>query len=100
MNTIRLYPCKFTCALWLLILSAAIQTRANAQEQQQKPFMEPSEMPHKTKVRLMVEAHPNQNGRWDTLPFDMPINPVHVAMMHTGKVLIVSGSGNDPDNKQ
>ena len=56
-------------------------------------------MPHKTKVRLMVEAHPNQNGRWDTLPFDMPINPVHVAMMHTGKVLIVSGSGNDPDNK-
>ena len=99
MNTIRLYPCKFTCALWLLILSAAIQTRANAQEQQQKPFMEPSEMPHKTKVRHMVEAHPNQNGRWDTLPFDMPINPVHVAMMHTGKVLIVSGSGNDPDNK-
>ena len=29
----------------------------------------------------------------------MPINPVHVALMHTGKVLVVSGSGNDPDNK-
>jgi len=99
MNTIRWYPCKFTWALLLLILSAAIQTRANAQEQPQGPFISPSEMPHKTKVRLMVEAHPEKNGRWDTLPFHMPINPVHVAMMRTGKVLIVSGSGNDPDNK-
>ena len=56
-------------------------------------------MSHRTKVRLMVEAHPDRNGRWDTLPFHMPINPVHIAMMHTGKVLIISGSGNDPDNK-
>jgi hypothetical protein len=30
----------------------------------------------------------------------MPINPVHVALMSTGKVLVVSGSGNDPDNKR
>ncbi|MFY9822613.1 MAG: galactose oxidase-like domain-containing protein [Thermoanaerobaculia bacterium] len=56
-------------------------------------------MHEKTKVRAVVEAIPNQNGRWDTLPSSMPINPVHVALMHTGKVLIVSGSGNDPDNK-
>jgi hypothetical protein len=28
----------------------------------------------------------------------MPINPVHVALMHNGKVLIVSGSGNLPSN--
>ena len=28
----------------------------------------------------------------------MPINPVHVALMNNGKVLIVSGSGNDPSN--
>ena len=26
----------------------------------------------------------------------MPVNPVHVALMHTGKVLVVSGSGNYP----
>lgn len=26
----------------------------------------------------------------------MPINPVHVALLHNGKVLIVSGSGNNP----
>jgi hypothetical protein len=70
-----------------------------AQEPAQKPFVEPSEMHEKTKVRAMVEAVPDQNGRWDTLPSSMPINPVHIALMHTGKVLVVSGSGNDPDNK-
>lgn len=85
--------------LWLLILGAAIQTAGHAQDQPPKPFIEPSEMHEKTKVRAVVEAIPNQNGRWDTLPSSMPINPVHVALMHTGKVLIVSGSGNDPDNK-
>src|SRR5437879_11686705 len=26
----------------------------------------------------------------------MPINRVHVALLNTGKVLVVSGSGNDP----
>jgi Domain of unknown function (DUF1929)/PKD domain/Glyoxal oxidase N-terminus len=35
-------------------------------------------------------------GRWQTLPVVMPINPVHVALLNNGKVLIVSGSGNDP----
>jgi hypothetical protein len=95
MDTIRLCPSKLPFALWLLILAAAMLSRANAQEQQQKPFM----MKHKTKVRAVIEAHPDQNGRWDTLAFHMPLNPVHIAMMFTGKVLIVSGSGNDPDNK-
>jgi galactose oxidase-like protein len=87
--------------LWrlILILGAAIQTAGSAQEQPPAPFVEPSEMHEKTKVRAMVESLPVQNGRWDTLPSSMPINPVHVALMHTGKVLIVSGSGNDPDNK-
>ena len=28
-----------------------------------------------------------------TLPYTMPINPVHSALMNNGKVLIVSGSG-------
>src|SRR5438067_13684045 len=39
-----------------------------------------------------------QNGQWSTLAYTMPINPVHAALLHTGKVLIVSGSGNDPSN--
>lgn len=30
----------------------------------------------------------------------MPINPAHVALMHNRKILVISGSGNDPDNKR
>ena len=39
-------------------------------------------------------GHPT--GLWTTLPNTMPINPVHAALLHTGKVLIISGSGNCP----
>ena len=35
-------------------------------------------------------------GRWDTMPYKMPINPIHVVLMHTGQVLIVAGSEDDP----
>jgi len=48
-------------------------------------------------VTLPVEtlrAQAAVRGQWTTLPTLMPINPVHVALMNTGKVLIVSGSGN------
>jgi hypothetical protein len=40
----------------------------------------------------------NVTGQWNTLPNLMPINPVHAALMHNGKVLVVSGSGNYPPN--
>jgi VCBS repeat-containing protein len=43
-------------------------------------------------------AQLNKQGRWQTLSPQMPINPVHVALLHNGKVLIVSGSGNLPTN--
>ncbi len=36
------------------------------------------------------------NGAWSTLPQTMPINPIHAALLHTGKILVVSGSGNCP----
>jgi galactose oxidase-like protein/glyoxal oxidase-like protein/PKD domain-containing protein len=39
-----------------------------------------------------------QSGQWQTLPYTMPINPVHVALLYNGKVLIVSGSGNVAGN--
>ena len=38
----------------------------------------------------------NVQGAWQTLPTSMPINPVHTALMHNGKILVVSGSGNYP----
>jgi uncharacterized membrane protein len=38
-------------------------------------------------------AQANVVGQWVTLPYRMPINPVHSALLNNGKVLIVSGSG-------
>ena len=39
-------------------------------------------------------GHPT--GVWSTLPVSMPINPIHATLLHTGKILVVSGSGNCP----
>lgn len=44
------------------------------------------------------QAQANVQGQWQTLPATMPINPVHVALLRTGKILVVSGSGNVPSN--
>ncbi len=41
-----------------------------------------------------VAAQAGLQGRWTTLPYLMPINPVHMALLNNGKVLIVAGSGN------
>jgi galactose oxidase-like protein/PKD domain-containing protein len=43
-------------------------------------------------------AQASTQGQWQTLPNLMPINPVHAALLHNGKVLIVSGSGNVAGN--
>jgi hypothetical protein len=40
----------------------------------------------------------NVQGQWATLPYTMPINPIHAALLPNGKVLIVAGSGNVPSN--
>src|SRR6266576_6069367 len=48
---------------------------------------------------VLVSGQANVVGQWTTLPTSMPINPVHVAMLHNGKVLIVSGSGNVSGNR-
>ena len=45
-----------------------------------------------------ASAQANVQGQWQTLPTQMSINPVHAALLHNGKVLIVSGSGNYPPN--
>jgi Malectin domain/Domain of unknown function (DUF1929)/PKD domain len=43
-----------------------------------------------------VYGQANVEGQWQTVPTLMPINPIHVSLLHNGKVLIVSGSGNYP----
>jgi hypothetical protein len=42
-------------------------------------------------------AQAQVTGQWMTLPYLMPINPIRVALLHTGKVLVVAGSENDPN---
>jgi hypothetical protein len=39
-------------------------------------------------------AQASIQGQWTTLPYLMPINPVHPTVLNNGRVLIVSGSGN------
>jgi hypothetical protein len=41
-----------------------------------------------------LDAQASVRGQWRTLPGLMSINPVHVALMNNGKVLVVAGSGN------
>lgn len=45
-------------------------------------------------------SSPSTEGTWATLPYLMTINPIHVSLLHTGKVLIVSGSENEYGNYQ
>jgi Galactose oxidase-like, Early set domain/PKD domain len=41
-------------------------------------------------------AQVNVQGQWQTLPYLMPLNPIHMALLRNGKVLIIAGSGNVP----
>src|SRR5258707_8872110 len=41
-------------------------------------------------------AQAQVTGQWVPLPYTMPINPIHMGLLHTGKVLIVAGSENNP----
>src|SRR4029078_2935868 len=50
--------------------------------------------------RLLIQVPPTASttGVWSTLPDGCPINPVHVALMHNGKLLLICGSGNYETN--
>ncbi len=41
----------------------------------------------------------DKNGQWSTLPYTMPINPIHVILLYNGKILVVAGSGNCPPSQ-
>ena len=43
-------------------------------------------------------AQANVQGQWVTLTTQMSINPIHISLMHNGKVFIAPGSGNNPNN--
>jgi len=46
----------------------------------------------------VASAQVRVKGQWATLPALVPINPVHLALMRNGKVLVVAGSGNVATN--
>jgi hypothetical protein len=37
-------------------------------------------------------------GSWQVLPFDAPVRAIHAVLMDDGDVLMIAGSGNDPDD--
>ena len=86
-------------AIFTLVLSILVPA-IHAQQQQppQQPFIEPVEHMHGKRELRARAASPYHTGEWTTLGTIMPINPVHVALMHNGKVLVIAGSGNDPTN--
>ena len=44
----------------------------------------------------MAIGQANVQGQWSTLSYTMPINPIHAALLHNNKILVVTGSGNCP----
>ncbi len=42
-----------------------------------------------------ASAQANVQGQWQVLPYQMPVNPIHIALLPSGNVLVVQGSGND-----
>ncbi|GAC1369838.1 MAG: kelch motif-containing protein [Candidatus Saccharimonadales bacterium] len=50
-------------------------------------------------IAINTDSYKSEKGHWDTvnLPNDMKINAIHAALLSTGKILIVAGSGNDTD---
>ena len=46
-----------------------------------------------------VRGQANVTGKWSTLSYTMPINPIHTALLANGEILVVAGSGNCPPNQ-
>jgi hypothetical protein len=44
-------------------------------------------------------AQADVQGQWSTLNYSMTINPIHVALMYNGKILVTTGSGNCPPSQ-
>ncbi|HEV2719706.1 MAG TPA: galactose oxidase-like domain-containing protein [Thermoanaerobaculia bacterium] len=84
--------------LTLFVFCLALPVLYAQQSQPPTPFIEPMEHRHGKRELKRPAAAPHTTGQWTTIAAQMPINPVHVALMHNGKVLVVSGSGNDPTN--
>lgn len=46
-----------------------------------------------------AKAQANVQGQWNTMSTTMPINPIHVALLSSGEILVIAGSGNCPPSQ-
>jgi hypothetical protein len=46
-----------------------------------------------SRQQSVIEKH----GRWDILNYETPVQSAHAAMLNTGKVLLIAGSGNNKE---
>lgn len=82
---------KLACTLITLILAVS---HAVAHEPGAGPRFQASSTSKVTPPAPLTAGSAVTDGQWVTLPYLMPINPIHCALMHTGKVLVVAGSEN------
>ncbi|MFC8200601.1 galactose oxidase-like domain-containing protein [Streptomyces sp. NPDC060006] len=57
-----------------------------------------SEQYHEYKINR--PEYKADNGKWDVVEFpeEFRLNTIHAALLHTGKILLIAGSGNNQDN--
>ncbi|MDG4788220.1 DUF1929 domain-containing protein [Micromonospora sp. WMMD1102] len=39
-----------------------------------------------------------EKGAWQVMPYASPVRAIHSVVLHNGRVLLIAGSGNDPDH--
>jgi hypothetical protein len=82
--------------LFPLVLCLATAASISAQQLKTRPRDAHEHTEPRAAAAIPANAH--RTGTWTTLADGSPLNPVHIALMHTGKVLIIQGSGNHPKN--
>src|SRR6185312_13385391 len=92
---------KLVAVLWQSVLSLALCALIGCGGGASSPgsaSSDPPPAPAPPPTPSSIPSTTSQLGQWSTLPYTMPINPIHASLLHTGKVLLVAGSGNDPNN--
>jgi hypothetical protein len=95
------------CALGAPVLYAAAVLAAifgASSLRAHEPKLKEAPQPAFNEARIPPTApHPQSpvtDGSWQTLSYLMPINPIHVTLMHDGQILVVAGSENNPPEHQ
>jgi len=92
-------PLKRMSITFLVFLVAAGAASAQNHDDQKDYFESAFHNHGIQEMKRLVPAHPELTGIWTTLHVLMPINPVHMALMSNGKVLVIAGSGSARDPK-